>query len=244
LEQKSNGRPRGMPGAVFMLTSTCQRLALALAFVVFGTLVVRYANRIAPHISDLASGWSQAGLFPKLDPVGADFHAGVYFPGSLLVSGKDPYVGSGPWYPPFSALFLLPYQIFDVAQAYSIHVVVVVLLTIASVWISIRIAGLALSTGAPSPEAGEPGTSIPLFLSLTFLTLSSYGFLFSSGRRAALAQIVCACGLLILISVSYTVVPPVLGNKYPFILGAQLLLVWSLMTVPHAGSGHGLEAQA
>ena len=171
-----------MPRAVIMLTSTRQRLALAVALVAIATLVVWYANQIAPHISDLASGWSQAYLFPLLNPVGADFRAGVYFPGSLLVSGKDPYVGSGLWYPPFSALFLLPYQIFDVAQAYSIHVVVVVLLTIASVWMSIRIAGLAVSNGASSAEAGERGTSIPLFLSLTFLTLSSYGFLFGVER--------------------------------------------------------------
>ncbi len=415
-----------------MLTSTRQRLALALALVAIATLVVWYANQIAPHIGDLARGWSQAYLFPLLNPVGADFRAGVYFPGSLLVSGKDPYVGSGLWYPPFSALFLLPYQIFDAARAYSVHVVVLVLLTIASVWLSIRIANLALGNGASSPDADEPGTSIPLFLSLTFLTLSSYGFLFSvergnidvypivlclaglwvlirypkrlwlqvilfsaaahlkvypavllpllvwkhgwrsllpivlvnavlvfclgpgpalhfvatlsgvaaypgvwvgnhsaasfgqmlngflgerwglaipsvdlvilplaiwstsalmlfrrgysasgatwlfalsvplmnlipstshdyklvllvaplamlltillgayvtSGRRAALAQIVVACGLLIMVSVSYTVVPPVLGNKYPFILGVQLLLVWSLLTVPHVSPG-------
>ncbi len=422
-----------------MLTSPRQRLALAVALVAIATLVVWYANQIAPHISDLASGWSQAYLFPLLNPVGADFRAGVYFPGSLLVSGKDPYVGSGLWYPPFSALFLLPYQIFDVAQAYSIHVVVVVLLTIASVWMSIRIAGLAVSNGASSPEAGERGTSIPLFLSLTFLTLSSYGFLFSvergnmdvypivlclaglwvlvrypkrlwlqvilfsaaahlkvypavlfpllvwkhgwrsllpivvvnavllfclgpgpalhfvetlsavaaypdvwvgnhsaasfgqmldgflgerwglaipgaalvvlplaiwssaafvlvrrgysatgatwlfamsvplmnlipstshdyklvllgapfamlltflleeyvtSGRRVALAQIGCACGLLILVSVSYTVVPPVLGNKYPFIFALQLLLAWVALASHHVSPGHAVELTA
>ncbi len=400
-----------------------------MALVVVATLVVWYANQIAPHLSDLTRGWSQAYLFPLLNPVGADFRAGVYFPGSLLVSGKDPYVGSGLWYPPFSALLLLPYQIFDVAQAYSIHVVVVVLLTIASVWMSIRIAGLTVGIGASSSGAGDRGTSIPLLLSLTFLTLSSYGFLFSvergnidayplalclaglwvlvrypkrlwlqvilfsaaahlkvypavllpllvwkhgwrslppivvvntvllfclgtgpalrfvetlsgvaaypgvwvgnhsaasfgqmlngfmgerwglaipgvdlvilplaiwstsalmlfrrgysssgatwlfalsiplmnlipsishdyklvllvapfamlltallgeyvtSGRRAALAQIACACGLLILVSVSYTVVPPVLGNKYPFILALQLLLAWVALASPAA----------
>jgi hypothetical protein len=428
-----------MPRAVIMLTSTRQRLALALAFIAIATLVVWYANQIAPHIRDLALGWNRGYLFPLISPMGADFRDGVYFPGSLLVMGKDPYVGSGLWYPPFSALFLLPYQIFDAAQAYSIHVFVLVLLTIASVWSSIRIAGLAVNKGASSHETSEHGTTIPLFLSLTFLTLSSYGFLFSvergnidvypivlclaglwvlvrypkrlwlqvicfsaaahlkvypavlfpllvwkhgrrsllpivvvnavllfclgpgpalhfietlsgvaaspgvwvgnhsaasfsqmlngflgerwglaipgaalvilplaislasafvlfrrgysasgatwlfalsvplmdlipstshdyklvllgapfamlltillgeyvtSGRRVALAQIVGACGLLILLSVSYTSVPPVLGNKYPFILGAQLLLLWSLVTVPHASSGPSLEAQA
>jgi hypothetical protein len=190
-----------MPRAVIMMTSTRQRLALAVALIAIATLVVWYANQIAPHISDLASGWSQAYLFPMLNPVGADFRAGVYFPGSLLVSGKDPYVGSGLWYPPFSALFLLPYQIFNVAQAYSIHVVVVVLLTIASVWMSIRIAGLAFSNRASSPEAGERGTSIPLFLSLTFLALSSYGFLFSveRGNIDAYPLAFCLAGLWVLV---------------------------------------------
>ena len=54
------------------------------------------------------------------------------------------------------------------------------------------------------------------------------------GRRAALAQIACACGLLILVSVSYTVVPPVLGNKYPFIFALQLLLAWVALASPAA----------
>lgn len=184
-----------------MITSTRQRLALALACLTIATLVVWYANQIAPHIRDLTRGWSQAYLFPPLNPVGADFSAGVYFPGTLLVSGKDPYVGSGLWYPPFSALFLLPYQIFDAAQAYSVHVVVLVLLTIASVWCSINIAESAVAQGASSPETSKPWTTIPLFLSLTFLTLSSYGFLFSveRGNIDVYPIVLCLAGLWVLI---------------------------------------------
>jgi len=115
--------------------------------------------------------------------------------------GKDPYVGSGLWYPPFSALFFLPYQIFDAARAYSIHVFVLVLLTIASVWWSINIAESAVAQGASSHVAGDFGMTISLFLSLAFLTLSSYGFLFGveRGNIDVYPLVLCLAGLWVLV---------------------------------------------
>jgi hypothetical protein len=165
-----------------MLASARQRLALALALIAVATLIVWYLNQIAPHLRDLTLGWNQAYLFPLISPVGADFRDGVYFPGSLLVTGKDPYVGSGLWYPPFSALLLLPYQAVDPTKAYSIHVIVLILLTIASVWCAIRIAESTDPEGISSDGIGKHGMTIPLFFSLAFLTVSSYGFLFSLER--------------------------------------------------------------
>ena len=82
--------------------------------------------------------------------------------------------------------------------------------------------------------------SAPFAMLLTFL-LEEY---VTSGRRVTLAQIVCACGLLILVSVSYTVVPPVLGNKYPFILALQLLLAWVALASPHLSPGHAVDVDA
>ncbi|MCX6071616.1 MAG: glycosyltransferase family 87 protein [Chloroflexi bacterium] len=165
-----------------MPASARQRLVLALAFVAASALVVWYANQVFPHVRDLTQGWNQVYLFPMMSPVGADFRPGVYFPGSLLAMGKDPYVGSGLWYPPFSALLFLPYQILDADPAYSAHVLLLVLLTIASVGCSIRIAESALPNSESSRGTTDSGVSIPLFLSLTFLTISSYGFLFNVER--------------------------------------------------------------
>jgi hypothetical protein len=65
-----------------------------------------------------------------------------------------------------------------------------------------------------------------------------------SGRRLPLAQVAVACSLLLFLSVSYVELPSVLGNKYPFILGVQALLLWTVGTAgrPNVHSGHAVHA--
>ena len=159
-----------------------QRLSLALSLIAITALVIWYANQVFPHVRDYTQGWNQAYLFPLMSPIGADFRAGVHFPGTLLAQGQDPYVGSGLWYPPFSALLFLPYQMVDPGLAFSIHVSLIVLLTIASVWCAIRITELVIPRRSSSQGTGDLGMTLPLFLSLTFLTVSSYGFVFGAER--------------------------------------------------------------
>jgi hypothetical protein len=117
-----------------------------------------------------------------MTPVGADFRDGVYFPGTLLAKGMDPYDASTFWYPPFSALFLLPYQVIDPDRAYLIHTFVLIFLNIASVWCAIRITKSTITKRSFSQGTGNLGMTLPLFLSLAFVTVSSYGFLFSIER--------------------------------------------------------------
>ncbi len=159
-----------------------QRLFLALSIIATTALVVWYANQVFPHVRDHAQGWNQAYLFPLMSPVGADFRAGVYLPGILLAQGQDPYVGSSLWYPPFSALLLLPYQLLDVGRAYTLHVFLLTLLAIASVWCAISVAQVALRKRSSSQGTSDSGVIMALFLSLAFLTISSYGFIFGLER--------------------------------------------------------------
>jgi hypothetical protein len=70
--------------------------------------------------------------------------------------------------------------------------------------------------------------SVP-FAMLFVMLFQEYG---PSGRRLILAQIAVACALLVFLSVSYVALPSILGNKYPFIVGTQLLILWALLTVP------------
>jgi len=167
-----------------MLTSADRRQTLALALVAAATLVVWYSNQIAPHISNPTRGWNQAYLFPRMIPVGADFRDGVFNPGTLLSRGEDPYSVPALWYPPLSALVFLPYQAFDPGRAYSIHVLVLTLLNLACVWLAVRITRSTIPDRAP-PEGSllsiAPRDPV-LSLCLAFLTISSYGFIFSLER--------------------------------------------------------------
>lgn len=167
-----------------MLAPARRRQALALTLVAASVLVVWYSNQIAPHIRDLTGGWGQAYLFPWMTPVGADFRDGVYHPGTLLSRGEDPYSAPALWYPPFSVLAFLPYQLFDPGRAYSIQVFLQALLNLACVWTAVRITGSLVPNRAPSegsPEALSPRLPA-LGLGLAFLAISSYGFHFSVER--------------------------------------------------------------
>ena len=165
-----------------MLASSRQRLILAVALIAGTALVIWYANQIFPHIRDLNQAWNQYYVFPYMSPVGADFRDGVHFPGTLLANGMDPYDASTFWYPPFSALVFLPFQALDRGPAYSVHVFILVLLTLASIWSATRIAASTVSKDTHPHETSDPGTTIPLFLSLAYLTINSYGFLFGLER--------------------------------------------------------------
>ena len=167
-----------------MLASAHRRHALALTLVAASALVVWYSNQIAPHIHDLTGGWGQAYLFPRMTPVGADFRDGVYYPGTLLSRGDDPYSAPALWYPPFSVLAFLPYQLFDPGRAYSIQVLLQSLLNLACVWMAVRITCLS-SPDRASPEGpqGVPDARLPVLgVCLAFLSISSYGYLFSVER--------------------------------------------------------------
>lgn len=165
-----------------MLASARHRLVLGVSLIALAGLAVWYGNQIAPNIRDLSVGWNRPYLFPLMTPVGADFRDGVYFPGTLLAKGMDPYDASTFWYPPFSALFLLPYQVVDPDRAYLIHTFVLIFLNIASVWCAIRLTESTVTRRASSQETCSPRMTLPLFLPLAFVAVTSYGFLFGIER--------------------------------------------------------------
>ncbi len=144
-----------------MLASARHRLVLGVGLIAFAGLAVWYGNQIAPNIRDLSVGWNWPYLFPLMTPVGADFRNGVYFPGTLLVNGMDPHDAPTFWYPPFSALFLLPYQAVDPDWAYLIHAFVLIFLNIASVWCAIRLTESTIPRRVPPKGPVIPGRRSP-----------------------------------------------------------------------------------
>jgi hypothetical protein len=165
-----------------MLPSSRNRLVLGVGLIALAGLATWYGNQIAPNIQDLSAAWNRSYLFPLMTPVGADFRNGVYLPGSLLAIGLDPYGATTFWYPPFSALFFLPFQLIAPDRAYMIHTFVLILLNFASIGCVIRLTKSVVPAGEATRETRIPGMTLPLFLSLAFVAVSSYGFLFSIER--------------------------------------------------------------
>lgn len=165
-----------------MLASARHRLVLGVGLITLAGLAVWYGNQIAPNIRDLSVGWDRSYLFPLMTPVGADFRDGAYLPATLLATGMDPYDASTFWYPPFSALFFLPYQLIDPNRAYLIHTFVLIALNFVSVWGAIRLTESVIPRRASSQGTPDPGMTLPLALSLAFVAVISYGFLFSIER--------------------------------------------------------------
>jgi hypothetical protein len=62
---------------------------------------------------------------------------------------------------------------------------------------------------------------------LLFLLMWQYGH---SGSRIRALQIVVVAVLMTMLALSYTRVPVVVGNKYPFVIALQAVLLWALVT--------------
>jgi hypothetical protein len=157
-------------------------LSYSLALVSSLFLLIYFLNNILTSINYHTGRWEAPYLFPLMEPVGADFRAGYYDPARYLMEGKSPYLENGLIYPPFSALFAVPFTLFPVETAYALQVALLFFLNMATIYLAIQCLRLALSQMGlvPGLEARSAGTL--LFVLVSFYTLTGYGFIFSAER--------------------------------------------------------------
>jgi hypothetical protein len=161
-----------------MSASSWHRLLLALAMVAICILIGYLVNH--HNINTTTWAWEQEYLFPPGTPAGNDFRNGLYRPAEALLRGQNPYTVT--WFPPFTILLALPFQLLDEDHAYLVQVIVLVMMNIAALGIAIRLARGAFGSGA-APEGTIAALLVfPLFCAMTLWQETSYGFIWSIER--------------------------------------------------------------
>ncbi len=159
------------------------RLAIGMLIVALGVLAAYFANQILPQL-DLTQGrWTPMYQFPSRHPIGIDFREGLYYPAKVLLEGKSPYVFYSSNYAPLAILLGIPFRVLDPDRAYLAQVGLLYALNVLSLWLAVKIAAKCFR-GEDSAEWAVPMGRIAdgAFAAIAFLTLTSYGFLFSIER--------------------------------------------------------------
>jgi hypothetical protein len=158
------------------------RIAFGLSLVTVLFLLIYLFNNILPSINYHTGRWEAPYLFPLMEPVGADFREGYYDPARVLLEGMSPYLEDGLIYPPFSALFSVPFTLFPVETAYGIQVALLFLLNIATLFFTTNCIRLAWRQSDTAQTQMIKNRVVLLFVLVSFYTLTSYGFIFSAER--------------------------------------------------------------
>ena len=182
-----------------MIQSPAQRLKISLWFIVISILIIYLVNNLFSVINMDKETWEFPYLFPYIKPIGSDFRIGMFYPAMVLLEGLSPYEHYNLIYPPFAAVFSIPFRLFDVKTAYLVQVILLYIANIITIYIAARSAVAGLD---PEKEKNISNPSLSVvFLSLVFLTLTSYGFLFSveRGNFDIYAQFFSVLGLWLLV---------------------------------------------
>lgn len=124
--------------------------------------------------------WEPPTIVPVLKPVGDDFRVGWYRPAISILRGQNPYL-SGDDYPPLVTVMALPFAAtLPETPAYLVQVAILVILNLATLYLSVKISIETFLKGALSTEMLVVSTS--LFFLVLIMHFSSYGFLFSIER--------------------------------------------------------------
>ncbi len=174
-----------VPSTSLSFLSTPQkRLKLGLVIFNIGIWAVFLFNGLLPLLNMTEESWRYPDFVPYIRPIGTDFREGYFYPAKILLQGKSPYLEYHLIYPPFSALFSVPFRLFNVDTAYLINVCLLFTLNIAIVVLSLSIVHRAF---AP-PKNGQDPPDIPTTLRLNLMpqmavyAITCYGFLFSVER--------------------------------------------------------------
>jgi uncharacterized membrane protein len=157
-------------------------LSFTLALVTGLFLLIYFFNNILPYINFHTLRWEAPYLFPPMEPFGADFRDGYYKPALTLLEGKSPYLENELIYPPFSALFSVPFTFFPVETSYAIHVGLLFFLNTATVFLAIDCLRQTWQKTGVLSNLFFHTAIILLFVLFSFYTLTSYGFIFSAER--------------------------------------------------------------
>ena len=163
-----------------MIEKPVQRLKTSLWFIIVSILIIYLVNNLFSVINMEKETWEFPYLFPYIKPIGTDFRIGMFYPAMVLLEGLSPYEHYNLIYPPFAAVFSIPFRLFDVKTAYLLQVILLYAANIITIYIAARSASLGLDKDKKL-DILNPALSI-VCLSMVFLTLNSYGFLFSLER--------------------------------------------------------------
>ncbi|HLC03348.1 MAG TPA: glycosyltransferase family 87 protein [Anaerolineales bacterium] len=176
-----------------------KRIRLGIGIVAAGVFLAFFTNDIQSRIDLQTERWEPSYLFPLVLPVGSDFREGLFYPAKILLQGKSPFLDYQSNYPPFTILLAVPFRLFDVDTAYLLQVMILYGLNILTIWTAVKIADFAAGSAPVSYPRRMIGFTI--FILISFLILTSYGFLFSieRGNYDAYAQAAAILGLWLLL---------------------------------------------
>jgi len=161
-----------------MSTSVWRRLELALAMVALCVFIGYLVNH--HNINTTTWTWEQEYLFPPGTPAGNDFRNGLYRPAQALLHGQNAYTVT--WFPPFTVLLAMPFQILDENRAYLAQVGVLIVMNIATLGIALKVSRKAFAPKAGSEKAIAGLLAFPLFCAMALWQETSYGFIYSIER--------------------------------------------------------------
>ena len=161
-----------------MSTSAWKRLRLGLGMVAVCVLIGYLVNH--HNINTTTWTWEQEYLFPPGMPAGNDFRNGLYRPAETLLHGQNPYTVT--WFPPFTVLLAMPFQLLDEDHAYLAQVIVLVVMNIATLGMALGLSRKAFAPNAGSQKAIAGLLAFPLFCAMALWQETSYGFIWSIER--------------------------------------------------------------
>jgi hypothetical protein len=145
-------------------------------------LIVILLNSLLPLINLKLGIIELPYLLPAITPSGVDFRKGLFYPAGAILSGDNPYNARAYIYPPFAAVFSIPFQLFPVQTAYYILVMLLFLFNVGSVFLSLQIAESVFPKNHGNGSFERGGLFYAIFWGVSALTLSTYGFIFSVER--------------------------------------------------------------
>jgi hypothetical protein len=145
-------------------------------------LVIILVNSLLPMINLVSGIIELPYLLPAIIPSGVDFRKGLYYPAEAVLRGDNPYSSRAYIYPPFAAVFSIPFRLFPVQTAYYILVMLLFLFNIGSIFLALQIAENVFPKNNGNGSFERSGLFYSVFWGVSALTLSTYGFIFSVER--------------------------------------------------------------
>lgn len=165
-----------------ILSTHDQRVSWVTLATSAAVLLIILLNMLIPLINQNPGLLEMPYLFPAIRPAGTDFRIGLFYPAKAILSGQDPYASGVFPYPPFAAVFAIPFRLFSVETAYLVQVGLLFMANVAAVLLSVHIAYTVMNARARNSRPGGYSLAISTFWQVLVLTLVSYGFFFSIER--------------------------------------------------------------
>lgn len=162
------------------------RALVMIMVLMVGFLTIFLVNNVISHYEPGTWLYRDARVFPTYPPAGNDFRVGYYRPAYYLIESHFTAIGpNGTYpsnYPPLVALSALPYALFKMTTAYAIHVVILILLNLACLFLAVKMVKHFLLDKLELSEFTINVISGVLFFATALYIFGSYFFLYSMER--------------------------------------------------------------